>query len=349
MLLYGIAGFGMAFVMISGQRQCRCAAQTIQEERGANRDMVTRLKDWLADRANNSTRSPLDVKGRGGLIAASRAGMDPGRAPVVSPGPAARMPGGTERPKILVAGDRESFPECVVDYTVHLAERLDYDILAMHVGRLPEEAASLPHQGRVTAIFEKKAAAAGEVLRRKALQKGIHCEQVVKFGALGAAVAGLHHGVKRIEFVITDSEANKDEISVEVTIPVFSVTPSTWWSEQGGKTMATEQAAKRNRPIGKTIMFGIGTVAIYAAVFSNADMIMKYFTRGSWYAALPIATVFLVSFVHGAFASNLWSTLGIDARKKETAHKTVEKVVQPQKQLRKKPRAYAYVNPWHRM
>ena len=68
--------------------------------------------------------------------------------------------------------------------------------------------------------------------------------------------------------------------------------------------------------MGRTVALGLGAAALYAAVFLNADLVMKYFTRGGWYAALPVATVFVFSFVHGAFASNLWSLLGIEATKK---------------------------------
>jgi hypothetical protein len=34
------------------------------------------------------------------------------------------------------------------------------------------------------------------------------------------------------------------------------------------------------------------------------------------YAVLPIGTVFVFSFAHGAFAHNLWSVLGIEAIQK---------------------------------
>jgi len=254
-----------------------------------------------------------------------------------------------ERPKILVALEQPHFPDCILDYTVHLAERLHYDILAMHVGAVENDSATSRQQAQLHDQYRKHTAAAAEALKHKASARGIHCEHLVKFGDLASAVGELHHAIKRIEFVITDSETNKEDIFAEVTIPVFSVTPTYWWSEQGGRTMAKELAAKKSKPVGKTILFGLGTVAMYAAVFTNTDSIMKYFTRGGWYAALPIATVFVFSFIHGAFASNLWSTLGIEARKKESLQKTVEKVVQPKKQLRKKPRTYAYVNPWHRI
>jgi len=81
----------------------------------------------------------------------------------------------------------------------------------------------------------------------------------------------------------------------------------------------------------------------------NADTVMSYFTRGGLYAALPIATVFAFSFAHGAFASNLWSLLGIEAVRKDVLTQTEKKVVQSRKRAQKRPRAYTYVNPFHRM
>jgi hypothetical protein len=85
----------------------------------------------------------------------------------------------------------------------------------------------------------------------------------------------------------------------------------------------------------------------------NADTITNLFTRGSWYAALPIATAFIFSFAHGAFASNLWSLLGIEAAKKDMKFQTVEKTahkdVFQKKTSRKRPVARAYVNPFHRL
>jgi hypothetical protein len=70
------------------------------------------------------------------------------------------------------------------------------------------------------------------------------------------------------------------------------------------------------RPVGKMALFGIATAGLYGAVFANSDWVMEHFTRGAWYAALPVATVFLFSFVHGAFASHLWTVLGVGVTKK---------------------------------
>jgi hypothetical protein len=311
--------------------------------------MKMQLKQWIAGKSEKMRLPQVEIRDRFAADAVSR---EPGAGrgcPELPRKDGPMLLTGTERPKILVALTQPDVPDCVAEYTVHLAERLHYDILAMHVGHTDQATPPLSQPMRFQDQYRKRTIKSAQALCRKAGECGIHCEHLVKFGDLGTTVGALHHEVKRIEFVITDSEVNKEDIFAEVTIPVFSVTPTYWWLEQGGKTMARELAAKKSKPVAKTIMLGLAAAALYTAVFANADTVMKYFTRGSWYAALPIATVFMFSFVHGSFASNLWSVLGIEAKKKDVLQKTEEKVVQPKKQPRKKPRAYAYVNPWHRI
>ncbi|OQX09851.1 MAG: hypothetical protein BWK76_21655 [Desulfobulbaceae bacterium A2] len=74
--------------------------------------------------------------------------------------------------------------------------------------------------------------------------------------------------------------------------------------------MQTEQKGK---PIGRTVLFGALTAGIYGVLFAFADDIAHNFARGSWWAAGPIASVFLFSYVHGSFAHNLWESLGVQA------------------------------------
>lgn len=80
--------------------------------------------------------------------------------------------------------------------------------------------------------------------------------------------------------------------------------------------MAQDYGSKKKKPFGKMIFYGILSTALYAAVLSYQGLITAYFTRGAWYAALPIATVFAISFVHGGFTNYFWSVLGIEATKK---------------------------------
>lgn len=114
-------------------------------------------------------------------------------------------------------------------------------------------------------------------------------------------------------------------------------------------TAQRESSNSKAKVIGKTAGFGLLSAACYAAVFTNSAAVMQTFTKGGWYAALPIATVVAISLVHGAFAHNLWSLLGIEALKRDQVRKTEHKVIQKRKTQRKRPRAYAYVNPFHRV
>ncbi len=93
----------------------------------------------------------------------------------------------------------------------------------------------------------------------------------------------------------------------------------------------------KKKPIGKPVLFGAVTAILYAAAFANADSMLQLFTKGGYYAALPIATVFIVSFAHGTFASNLWSMLGIEAITKQPAKRPEVRPV-PRPAQRPRPR-----------
>jgi len=253
-----------------------------------------------------------------------------------------------ERRRILVVGREDYFTESTVDYAIHLAERLGCDILAANVGLAWGGKSPSLYQSRLKETFKMRAAGAGRALKERALESGIHCEHVVQFGELGKTVEALIHDHKRIEFVVTESEANRGEVAEEVTIPVFSVITNDW-KHLGGRIMANEQKTQKQRPWGKTIGFGVLSLACYTAVFTHTGTVTEYFTKGGWYAALPIATVFAFSFVHGSFTNYLWSALGVEARKKVTDRPVEKKVVRDQKRTGKRPRAYAHINPFHRM
>jgi hypothetical protein len=99
--------------------------------------------------------------------------------------------------------------------------------------------------------------------------------------------------------------------------------------------MANDYGKPKKKPVGKLILYGILSTALYAAMFGSQGTIMAYFTRGSWYAALPIATAFLISFVHGGFTGHFWSVLGIEATRKSL--KPRPEVVRPDRRERPQP------------
>ncbi len=87
--------------------------------------------------------------------------------------------------------------------------------------------------------------------------------------------------------------------------------------------MAVAAAQSKSKMLAKTLAYGAATAALYATVFINQGLVMKYFTKGGWYAALPVATVFVFSYFHGVFAGSLWSLLGIEPRKRVATQKRV--------------------------
>lgn len=105
--------------------------------------------------------------------------------------------------------------------------------------------------------------------------------------------------------------------------------------------MAERQKASKKKLLGMTLIYGSLTAALYGAVFANADIVMQVFTRGGLYAALPIATVFVFSFAHGAFAGNLWSMLGIEAVSKQATKRPESRPARPAKRPRPRLRMTA--------
>lgn len=73
----------------------------------------------------------------------------------------------------------------------------------------------------------------------------------------------------------------------------------------------------KKKPVGKMLVMGTISIALYAALLSNQDAVNSIFGRGGWYALLPIVTAFVFSFIHGAFTSDFWTVLGIEAAKKK--------------------------------
>ena len=73
---------------------------------------------------------------------------------------------------------------------------------------------------------------------------------------------------------------------------------------------------KKKKPYLMTLIFGAVSLAMYVALFTHQGWVTETFTKGGYYAAYPIAAAFLFSFIHGAFASNMLSVFGLEAKKK---------------------------------
>jgi hypothetical protein len=241
------------------------------------------------------------------------------------------------RRRILIVGKDGLFGGSVIQHCVPLAQRLQYDLVAVSVDTMFEGTA-----------FEKRSSESAKKLIAEAFRSGIHCEHLVRTGDLMSGLEEVIHELKRIELVVVDSRENEEKIR-DLPVPVASVFTNTNIKKRGDVSMPTGTEILKPKPIAKTLGYGVVSAVFYTALFMNADTAMRYFTKGGLYAALPIATVLLFSFVHGAFAHNLWSMMGIEALKKDRVRLTERKAVEKRKQLRRRPRLYAYVNPFHRI
>lgn len=74
-------------------------------------------------------------------------------------------------------------------------------------------------------------------------------------------------------------------------------------------------AAAKKRPVVPMVIFGAISLSLYAVLLTRQDLVMDTFTKGGIYTAWPICTALVFSFIHGAFASNLLSVLGLEAKK----------------------------------
>jgi hypothetical protein len=77
------------------------------------------------------------------------------------------------------------------------------------------------------------------------------------------------------------------------------------------------QSTTKKKPVGKLIVMGIISIALYSTLLLKQDLVNNIFARGGMYALLPIITAFVFSYFHGSFTGNFWTMLGIEAAKKK--------------------------------
>jgi len=73
----------------------------------------------------------------------------------------------------------------------------------------------------------------------------------------------------------------------------------------------------KKKPVGKMLVMGLISIALYTYLLSNQDQVNDIFGRGGWYALLPIIVAFVFSFIHGNFTGDFWTVLGIEAARKK--------------------------------
>ena len=100
------------------------------------------------------------------------------------------------------------------------------------------------------------------------------------------------------------AEAGEQETAVEIL------------QEGQGEIETVKTPVAKNKPYTGMVIFGAVSLSGYAALMTHQGWISEEFTMGGWHAAYPVMTAIIFSFIHGAFASNLLTILGIEAKKK---------------------------------
>ena len=67
----------------------------------------------------------------------------------------------------------------------------------------------------------------------------------------------------------------------------------------------------------KTLFLGLISILSYIIFFINENWVIENFTKGNWFAILPIITAFIFSLIHGAFAGHFIKLLGFEEKKRE--------------------------------
>jgi len=73
----------------------------------------------------------------------------------------------------------------------------------------------------------------------------------------------------------------------------------------------------KKKPYFRAAITGAISLAAYVLLFTNQESVTEISTRGGVYAALPVLAAFFFSFVHGTFASDMLSLLGIEAKRRK--------------------------------
>lgn len=225
-----------------------------------------------------------------------------------------------KRPCILLVTRSRRMDEPVMDYAVNVADRMDCKILAAYVNTLPLFGNGDVYHKQFAAAIEQNAAE----FKAKAVGRDVDFEYVQESGKISKIISRLCRLIKRIEFVLIDQGIKIEEAAFGSPVPVFNIVCT---DSRTGERIDNHQAnpngqeekrialIDKKRYWIKTLLFGIITGVLYAAVFTNVKTIMQFFTKGGVYALLPVATVCVFSYVHGSFLSNFCTALGVEDSK----------------------------------
>jgi hypothetical protein len=125
--------------------------------------------------------------------------------------------------RILVVAAEERFSNILINYSLDMAKRLDFELLTLNVTDAP---LSLPEERREEAItlFQNESKQNFEMLKEKAEQAGVSVSHVVEIGELDDVVHKLQAQFPGMRYVLTEPDSEViQKATGSVTIPVFDL------------------------------------------------------------------------------------------------------------------------------
>ena len=113
-----------------------------------------------------------------------------------------------EAKSILVLGKEDTFPDYLVNYALDMAERFNYEIIALNA--LPMSRKTRVLSGFADEIgerFQNNALDAGAAFQKRAEERGLRFCQEIKLMSEQKALRSLHKEHGNIEFVLTEPES----------------------------------------------------------------------------------------------------------------------------------------------
>lgn len=128
-----------------------------------------------------------------------------------------------EKRSILAIGREDSFSEALTEYSLAMAKRLGFELVALNVTDAP---LSLPAARREDAIefFKQSSAKNISALKEQAEKDGVTFNHVIEIGDQDAAIDNLHAEYPGMRYVLTEPDPEVAKKSNgKADIPVFAL------------------------------------------------------------------------------------------------------------------------------
>jgi hypothetical protein len=121
------------------------------------------------------------------------------------------------RGKLLVIGNESQFSDGVIDYSLDMARRMSFEIIALNTAPLSYKTFSLFSPSLSTACKEFKAVSEENIstFKQQALQSQVPFTHVVKFNEIEQATEDIQKEFGSIDFVVSEPEEERPEQGIQ--------------------------------------------------------------------------------------------------------------------------------------